>query len=91
MCNRCIVKTNTFDDLKSCVVITEDFFVKCYDLDEIYLDSDGCQLHVEIPTSNRNPEDYFNVGMSRGEMIRSNGMKSSFDCSKDIKVGKSQK
>ena len=82
---RCIVKNNsTFEDLKSCLRITEDFYVKCYPMSESSnVDPDNCKLKLKISVSDTR-EDFFNMRISKEEIIVERNVKSSFDCSNSL-------
>ena len=82
---RCIVMNNsTFEDLNSCLQITEDFYVKCYPMSEIFnVDPDNCKLKLRISASDAG-EDLFNMRISKEEIIVERNVKSSFDCSNSL-------
>ena len=82
---RCIVMNNsTFEDLNSCLQITEDFFVKCYPMSELSnVDPDNCKLKLQISVSDTG-EDLFNMRISKEEIIVERNVKSSFDCSNSL-------
>ena len=82
---RCIVTNNsTFEDLNSCLQITEDFFVKCYPMSELSnVDPDNCKLKLQISVSDTG-EDLFNMRISKEEIIVERNVKSSFDCSNSL-------
>ena len=82
---RCIViKNSTFEDLKSCLWITDDFYVKCYAMGELSsVEPDNCKLQLQIPMSD-NVTEYVNMRISKGEIIEESNMKSSFNCSNSL-------
>ena len=82
---RCIVINNsTFENLNSCLQITEDFYVKCYPMSEIFnVDPDNCKLKLRISASDAG-EDLFNMRISKEEIIVERNVKSSFDCSNSL-------
>jgi hypothetical protein len=63
---RCIVMNNsTFEDLKSCLRITEDFYVKCYPMSELSnVEPDNCKLKLQISVSDTG-NDLFNMRISK--------------------------
>ena len=79
-----VMKNNDFEDLKSCLRITEDFYVKCYAMSELSsVEPDSCKLQLKI-TVTENAADFVNMRISKGEIIEESNMKSSFDCSSSL-------
>ena len=78
---RCIVMNNNdFEDLKSCLRITEDFYVKCYAMSELCnVEPESCKLQLQV-TLTENGADFVNMRITKGEIIKESDMKSSFDC-----------
>ena len=66
---RCIVMNNsTFEDLNSCLQITEDFYVKCYPMGDLSnVDPDNCKLKLQISVSDTG-EDLFNMRLSKKQL-----------------------
>jgi hypothetical protein len=92
---RCIVMNNsTFEDLNSCLQITEDFYVKCYPMSELSnVDPDNCKLKLQISVSDTG-ENLFNMRLSKKQMSVSNTGKDLFNMrlsKEEIIVGKNVK
>ena len=82
---RCMVDTKNsmlFEEMISCIFVTEDFFVNCYkliDFSEIIIDN--CQVTFHMSNEKIHSNETFNMMVSTGEIIEKRSMKSSLKCS----------
>ena len=85
---RCMVNTKRsmlFEEMISCIFVTEDFFVNCYKLiDFSEINVNDCQVSFHMSNEKIGSNETFNMMVSTEEIIEKRSMKSSLKCSSSL-------